>query len=162
MDRVYNFLEDCWEKYKFIISAILGVIIGVLYLKGYLVNVRGVTGTIVTFASIVIGVNGVFLTLVITLQESPAFERLKSIFPSFQKKLYISLRNQINFSLVVVILSIVINMLPPSPSIYLSALGVAIWFKFFMLTCIGSFFSVKLVTDIIVKNFDIPIRNRRD
>lgn len=162
MEKIYGFSEDIWEKHKIIISILLGIIVGILYFFGYIRNVREVTGTIVTFASIVIGVNGVFLTLVITLQESPAFERLKVVFPAFQKKLYISLRNQINFGLMMVVVSIIIYMLPPSPSKYLSAIGVAIWFQFLSLTCIGSFFSVKLVTDIIVKNFEIPSRSRRD
>ncbi|URM31594.1 hypothetical protein LLY41_14325 [Cytobacillus firmus] len=159
--NLYDHFEKVWEKYNIYLSVIAGVLVGYLYQQGFIVNIRSVTGNIVTFASIVIGVNGVFLTLIITLQESPAFIRLREIFPSFQKKLYISLRNQINYGLIVVVISIIINFLPPSPNKYLSAVGVGIWFIFFFPMCIGSFVSVKLVTDIIVKNFNIPTRARR-
>ncbi|MDN4523172.1 hypothetical protein [Fictibacillus fluitans] len=161
INKVYDFLEKTWEKNSLYLSVLAGIVIGYLYYRGYLVNIRSVTGNIVTFASIVIGVNGVFLTLIITLQESPAFVRLKEIFPDFQHRLYVSLRNQINFGLLVVLISIIINLLPPSPSKYLSSIGVGIWFIFFSLMGVGSFISVKLVTDIIVKNFNFPTRSRR-
>lgn len=161
VEKLYDSLEILWEKYSIYISVLAGWLIGFLYFKGLVMNIRTVTANIVTFASIVIGVNGVFLTLIITLQESPAFLRLKEIFPSFQTKLYKGLRNQISFGLIVVMISIVINLLPPSPSIYLSAFGVAVWFIFFFEMSIGSFITVKLVTDIIIKNFNIPTRKSR-
>jgi cobalamin synthase len=161
IEKLYDAFEVCWEKYSSYITLVGGVIIGILYFLGFVTNIRTVTANIVTFGSIVIGVNGVFLTLIITLQESPAFVRLKEVFPSFQTRLYISLRNQISYGLIVVMISIIINLLPPSPSIYLSAFGVSIWFIFFFQMSIGSFVSVKLVTDIIVKNFEIPTRSSR-
>ena len=160
-EKVYDFFEVIWEKYSIPLSIVASILIGFLYYQGLIVNIRAVTSNIVTFASIVIGVNGIFLTLIITLQESPAFIRLRELFPSFQTKLYLSLRNQIIYGLVVVIISILINLLPPSPNIYFSALGVTVWFVFFFLMSIGSFISVKLVTDIIVKNFNITTRKKR-
>lgn len=154
-------IEPLWEQYSLWICVILGVLTGVLYYFQLLVNIRQTIGNMITFSSIVIGVNGVFLTLLITLQESPAFERLREIFPTFQTSLYTGLKSQIQYGLVVVTLSIVISMLPESPNIYLSALGISIYFFFFWLMTIGSFYTVKLVTDIIVKNFNIPKRTRR-
>ncbi|MEH7436742.1 hypothetical protein V7182_04530 [Neobacillus drentensis] len=159
--KLYDSFEEIWERYSVIISILVGILFGVFYKFGFVTNVRSVTGNIVMLASIVIGVNGVFLTLVITLQESPAFLRLREFFPTFQERLYISLRNQIHYALVVVIISIFINILPPSPNIYFSSIGVSIWFIFFTLMGVGSFISVKLVTDIIVKSFDLPTRKRR-
>jgi hypothetical protein len=116
-------IEDLWEKYSVIISILFGIITGVCYYFGLIEKIRTTIGNVITFASIVIGVNGVFLTLLITLQESPAFERLRNFFPTFQTKLYISLRTQISYGLVVVTLSIIISILPPSPSILLSSVN---------------------------------------
>lgn len=160
-EKFYDRLEKIWEKNSFPISLVLCVVIGILYYKGLVTNIRMVTGNVVMFASMVVAVNGVFLTLIITLQESSVFIRLKEIFPDFQKKLYISLRDQIHFGIIVVAMSILINILPPSPNKYLSSIGVGVWFFFFILMGVGSFVSVKLVTDIIVKNFKIPTRSRR-
>lgn len=160
-EKLYDRLEIIWEKHSFAISFIICVFVGILYFNGLVTNIRMVTGNVVMFASMVVAVNGVFLTLIITLQESSAFIRIKGIFPDFQKKLYLSLRDQIHFGILVVAMSILINILPPSPNKYLSSIGVGVWFFFFTLMGVGSFFSVKLVTDIIVKNFKTPTRSRR-
>lgn len=159
--KLLNITEKIWEEKSGLICIILGVATGGLYYFNILGNIRFTISNMITFSSIVIGVNGVFLTLLITLQESPAFKRLKEIFPSFQISLFTSLKTQIQYGLIVVMLSIFISMLPNSPSIILSAIGISIYFSFFWLMTLGSFYSVKLVTDIIVKNFKIPKRNSR-
>lgn len=157
-----NKLEGVWEKHSIIISILIGLSVSGLYYINFIVNIRQAVGNVITFSSIVIGVNGVFLTLIITLQESPAFKRLRDIMPTFEERLYISLRTQIQYGLILVTLSIVINLMPPSPHKLLSTFGVSVWFTFFSLMTIGSFVSVKLVTDIIVKNFNIPKKQRRE
>lgn len=158
---LFHKLEDMWIRHQLIICTLLSIISGISHYFGFITNIRTVTGNVVNFASIVIGVSGVFLTLVITLQESPVFARLKEFFPSFQKNLYLGLKNQISFGLFVVILSIVITALPPAPYKFLATIGVTIWFFFFWYMSLGSFYTVKLVTDIIVKNFELPTRKSR-
>jgi len=160
--KIIDLIEDTWVKHSFLICLFLGIASGALHYFGLIANIRVVTGSVVNFASIVIGVSGVFLTLIITLQESPAFNRLREFFPHFQTNLYTSLRNQIGFGLLVVILSIVITSMPPAPYKWLASIGVAIWFFFFWLLSLGSFYSVNLITDIIVRNFNIPVRRSRE
>ncbi|WP_099157257.1 hypothetical protein [Virgibacillus ndiopensis] len=158
MEKFLDKLEVIWEKYSLIICIVLGLVTASFYYFYLIDGIRNTVSNVITFSSIVIGVNGVFLTLLITLQESPAFARLKHVMPSFQSRLYISLRKLIHHGLIVVTISIIITLLPPSPGRIYSAIGVGIWFYFFWSMTIGSFYSVKLVTDIIVKNFDIPSR----
>lgn len=153
-EKIFNKIEDIWLKHSLLICIVLSIITGILHYYGWVTNIRSSTSNVVTFASIVIGVSGVFLTLIITLQESPVFNRLRQYFPTVQTKLYVSFRTQINHGLIVVILSIIINSLPPAPIKYLASIGVAIWFLFFWLMTLGSFYSVKLITDLIVKNFN--------
>ncbi|WP_234032878.1 hypothetical protein [Paenibacillus faecalis] len=160
-EKIFEKIEDLWIKYSIFICIGLGILSGVLHYFGFLTNVRTLAGNVVNFASIVVGVTGVFLTLVITLQESPAFSRLKEFFPAFQKSLYLGLKSQISYGLLVVILSIVITALPPAPFKILASIGVCIWFFFFWKMSLGAFYIVKLITDIIVKNFEIPKRKSR-
>ncbi len=159
--KLLHRIEDWWLLYKYYICIFLGIVIGVLHYFGWVVNIRASSANVVTFASIVIGIMGVFLTLLITLQESPAFSRLGKYLPAIQTKLYKSLRSQINYGLIVVILSIAINSMPAAPFKYLASIGVFIWFTFFWLMTLGSFYSVKLITDLIVKNFNIPLKTPR-
>lgn len=160
-DKWLHDLEVKWEKYSIIICLILGLIFSVAHFLGLFVNVRFVTANVVNFASIVIGVTGVFLTLIITLKESPVFARLKRYFPELHNKLYIYLRNQIYFSLIVVVLSVLINALPSPPHKIFASFGVLVWSYFFWKMTIGAFFTVKIITDLIVRNFDIPPRHPR-
>lgn len=160
-DKQLEKLEDLWVKYHIQFCVFLGVISGLIYFFGYIVNMKNVVSNAINFASIVIGVTGVFLTLIVTLQESPVFERLRSFFPNIQTKLYRTLQWQINYGLILVMQSIIAISLPEIPNKLLSSIGVAIWFTFFWLVSLGSFYCVKLVTDLVVKNFNIPTKNKR-
>lgn len=113
------------------------------------------------FASIIIGVLGVFLTLLITLQESPIFERLRDYFPTIQKRLFIWLRSQIWTGITVVLFSVVITVMPNSPNRVVSSIVLAVWGTFFWWMSIGSFYTVKLVSDLIIGNFGFPKRTPR-
>lgn len=157
-EAILNKIEDIWVKYSIVICVLLSVATGIFHYYGWITNIRSSTANVVTFASIVIGVSGVFLTLIITLQESPAFSRLRAHLPTIQKNLYKSLRTQINYGLIVVMLSIAINGLPAAPYKYLASIGVGVWFLFFWLMTLGSFYSVKLITDLILKNFVVSSR----
>lgn len=154
-------IEDLWVKYSIVICIVLALIFATTHYLGFLINVRELVDSIINFSSIVIGVTGVFLTLIVTLKESPVFERLKKYFPIINKTLYFSLRNQIFYGLVVVIISILINSLPASPYRFLSSIGVGIWFFFFWKLTLGSFYTVKLITDLVVRNFDDTERKLR-
>ncbi|MBM7634063.1 hypothetical protein [Geomicrobium sediminis] len=154
-------IERFWEKYQVWICLIFALLSAVLYYFSLLQDIRGTLGDVITFSSIVIGINGVFLTLVITLKESIAFERLSFLMPKFQERLYKALRDLILYGLALVTLSVIISLLPSSPSRYLSAMGVSVWFFFFWKVSIGSFYTVKLVTDIVVKSMNTPVRKKR-
>lgn len=159
--EVFRKIENHWLRRSFAICFALAFICGISYYFGLIKNFRFAIINIINFASIIIGVTGVFITLLITLKESPAFKRLRDFFPVLNVSLYKHLRNQINYSLVVILLSIFIYILPPSPNKILSAVGVMIWFWFFWLMSIGAFYTVKLVIDLVIRNDELPKPNNR-
>ncbi|QGG57423.1 hypothetical protein [Paenibacillus sp. B01] len=156
-----NKIEDIWVKHSIIVCLIIGFLSGALHFFGLITNIRNLMGNVVSFASIVIGVTGVFLTLLITLDDSDVMKRIREFFPAFRLNLYHSLRSQINLGLAVVVGSIIITSLPQAPYRFLASIGVSIWSYFFWYMSLGAFYAVKLVTDIIVKNFDFPQRKSR-
>ncbi|WP_404452384.1 hypothetical protein LG329_18675 [Virgibacillus necropolis] len=161
MSKVSNWLEDTWEKHSVKISIFLSIIVGILYYLEVIDNLRDVLSDVISFSSIVVGINGVFITLIITIKLTPAFIRLKGILPNFENRLFGLLRSQVMIGLTVVIVSIMITMLPYSPSKLLSAIGTTIWSFFFILMAIGSFFTMNLVINIILANEDDPKVNKR-
>ncbi|WP_052749663.1 hypothetical protein [Heyndrickxia coagulans] len=154
-------LEKLWIKFANLICLLLSVVVAIAHYYGLIRNIRHLMESVINFSSIVIGIMGVFLSLIITLKESPVFERLRSLFPNLQRTIYISLRNQIYYGLIVVILSIFINSLPHSPLLILASIGVCVWFFFFWKLTLGSFYTVKLITDLVVRNYEVPKRKER-
>lgn len=159
--KALDSIEDFWVKHSILLCFFLGLAAGVVHFFEYIQNVREMAGDAINFSSIVIGVTGVFLTLIVTLQESPVFERLRKFFPSVQITLYKTLQKQIYYGLLLVIMSVLIKSLPASPYKILSSIGVSIWFTLFWLVSLGAFYTIKLVTDLVVKNFDLPTTNKR-
>lgn len=156
-----EYIEDLWVKGYWLISAMFGVCTGILYYFGLISNIRNSLGNIITFASIIIGVLGVFLTLLITLQESPIFERLREYFPTIQKRLFIWLRSQMWTGIAVVLFSVVITIVPNLSNRLVKTVGCSIWGTLFWWMTLGSFYTVKLVSDLIIGNFSIPKRTPR-
>lgn len=161
MTRIVSWLEGKWERYSVQISIILSIIVGFLYYFKVIENIRSVLSDVIAFASIVVGINGVFITLVISIKLTPAFQRLRDILPNSEKRLFNLLKNQVLYGLTVVLLSIIITLLPYSPSKFLSALGVGVWSFFFMTMAIGSYFTMNLIINIIVANEEDPRASRR-
>ncbi|MFP7255919.1 hypothetical protein [Terribacillus saccharophilus] len=143
-------LEKSWERSAFAYSLAIGFAVGLLYYFKLLVNIRDVLSNVIAFASIAIGLAGVFLSLLVSIQNSDAFKHLKQRMPNFEKRLYTLLRKQVLSGLIVVIISLFISMLPPSPNKIVSSVGVTVWSIFFVLMSGGIIFSVKLIIDLII------------
>jgi len=151
-------LENTWTEHSLLISALLGAFCSILYYYNYISNLRQTIANVVVFASIIVGMLGVFLTLIITLKESPVFDRMRSFFPKIEEKLFVWIRNQIWSGIFVVMLSVVISIMPNPTNRLITSSGVFIWTTIFWHICFGSFYTVKLITDLILKNVTQPIR----
>lgn len=161
MARVVPWLEEKWERHSVIISIIFSVTFSVLYFIGVIENIRYVLSDVIAFTSIVVGINGVFITLVISIKLTPAFQRLKKFLPSLEQRLFVLLKKQVMYGLTVVLLSIIIIILPYSPSRFLSFIGVSIWAYFFISMAIGTYFTMNLIINIILANEEDPKASKR-
>jgi Flp pilus assembly pilin Flp len=152
IDKVGNKVGAYWVSYSFLICIFFSLVVCTLFYFGLLTNVKSIMGYAVSFASIVIGVMGVFLSLLITLAESDVFKRIRTFFPTIETKLYRSFRSQINYALLVVLISIAITGASTFSNKWLAMIGLFIWSVFFLLMTFGTFYSVKLVTDLVTSN----------
>lgn len=154
-------LEDIWVSFNLLICIVLGISTGVMSYFDWIQKLDQNSSNIITFASIVIGVMGVFLGVLASLQDSPTFLRLRQIAPEINKKIYTNLRSQIYYALIVVICSIIINSLPNIQNKIVLSIVDGIWFVFIWLMTLGCFYSVKLITDLIAKSLNNHSRNTR-
>ena len=159
-EKFLCFLEDLWVKGALYICALLGIMFGLFYYCGLIGDIEFVILSVVSYASIIIGVTGVFLTLLITLKESVVFKRLERLFPNINIKIYLYLRNLIYYGLLVIVISVLISIAPDIPNKIIASMVIGIWFFFFWLMTIGTFYGIKLITDLIVRNIDFKERKQ--
>lgn len=152
--KAIDFFWNSWEKHNFITSLIFTIIPVVFYHFGYLSNIRENTGSIITYVTALVTINGVFLTLLITLKESPVFIRLKNSFPHLHDYLYKGLRKQILACIVFMIINIVIAVVGPDINITIAYSGILIWSYFMVNVSVGALYTLKIVTDLAVSEVE--------
>lgn len=164
MDRVKRVYEkviklpngffNFWEKYKLFTNLMISLLPIGLYFGGYLSNIRENTGSIISYAAVLVTLNGVFLTLLVTLKGSPIFIRLKTFFPKLHNYLYTGLKNQVKSCIVFMLLNLFISLVGPISNIYFISVGIVCWSYYLVDVSIGSFYNLKIVTDLALDKSD--------
>lgn len=149
-------LENGWTEYPYVFCSLFGLITAISYYQGFIINLRSTIAHVVVFSAVILGILGVFLTLLITLRESIVFQRMRVFFPDVNEKLFRWIRDQLWSGISVVLLSVIISVLPTPSNKFLSSFGVFIWSTIFWHIGIGSFYTIKLITDLILRNDNSP------
>lgn len=153
--------EDFLVRWSFVVSIMLSILSGLAHYAGILINLRVTAGNVIMYASAVIAVIGVFLTLVVSLQDTPTFARLREHYPHMQRKLLGFLHKEIALSIILLLFSVIISSLPVIPNKWISSIGVVVWFFFLWETSIGVLYAVKLILDLASRNIDQVKRTPR-
>lgn len=139
---------DLWEKKSIWVSALIAVIPLLIYYFGYLNFIRENTGSFITYASTLVTINGVFLTLIVTLKQSQIFERLRRFFPHLHNYLYEGLKGQIVSCIIFIGINLAISIVGPISNEVVAYVGLYMWSCFFIYTFIGAFYTLKIVTNL--------------
>ncbi|TAA67891.1 hypothetical protein [Planococcus salinarum] len=139
---------DLWELKGVYVSAVISIIPLIIYCLGYLNLIRENTGNFITYASALVTINGVFLTLIVTLKQSRLFERLKKFFPQHYAYLYEGLKGQIKACIVFIAINLIIAVAGPISNASIALIGMYIWSYFFVNTFFGAFYTLKIVTSL--------------
>ena len=149
-----NKLFDFWEVKPYFINFLCVIPLVFLYVFGWLDNIRENTSSVIGYASALITLNGVFLTLLITLKESPIFKYLKDRFPSVHSYLYTGLRRQIRSAIILIVINLAIGIVGEVDNIYLAIFGMIVWSYYLIDVSIGAIYNLKVVTNLATKKFD--------
>jgi uncharacterized membrane protein len=147
---------DYWENHALIVNFLFALIPISMYYFGFLNNIRENTGSIITFAAGLITLNGVFLTLLVTLKGSPIFIRLKSLFPKLHDYLYYGLKKQIISCIYLILINLIISIVGEVDNFILVVTGIVLWSYFMVDVSIGALYNLKIVTDLAIKDVDLP------
>jgi uncharacterized membrane protein len=162
--RCLYIVENLWVARPWIICGLLGIGTGIAYFYNLITDIRCVISNTATFASIIVAIIGVFLTMVVELSQrtnAPIVQRTKQTSPNFFRRLTRYLRNQILVSILVVLFSLIYPVLPVCIDKQFLTIAVILWGFFFWMMTIGAVYSIILVTDIILRDSQIPTQQRR-
>lgn len=146
IDRYTNRFWDLWEIKSIFVTALVALLPLALYLLGFLGLIRENTGSLITYASALVTINGVFLTLIVTLKQSQIFERLRSFFPILYSYLYDGLKGQIKSCIIFILINLVIALVGPVSNKVISSIGMYIWSYFIINISFGAFYTLRIIT----------------
>ncbi len=155
-DRVIKWAEDTWVKHDQLVFLFLSLVTVFFYWIHVIANFRANFPNIVLFAATITGILGVFLTLVIALQESPAFVRLKKYFPDKNKEIYGRLQKQLAYSMAVIVFSILAQSVVLPIPFFINSLALGVLSYLFWQMSIGSFYLIVVLISLVTRNFEIP------
>lgn len=112
------------------------------------------SGNIIGFSSALITLNGVFLTLLVTLKESPLFGTLKRKFPDLHDYLYTGLKSQLYSCVKLILVCIVISWFGNIKNIFFAVVILTILGYYISSVTIGALYNIKVVTDLTTKEFN--------
>lgn len=143
-----DYFWKVWEKRRFIINSLFSLVPIVLYYFNFMPNIRENTGSCIAYAIGILTVDGVFLTLLVTLKSSPAMTRLKKFFPNLHNYLYQELRKQIASCIYFILINLAIAVAGPVDNRYLILAGILFWSYYLVSITIGALFSIKTVMNL--------------
>lgn len=149
-----NKIFEFWEVKPFLINILCVIPILILYLLGWLDNIRENTGSVIGFAGALITLNGVFLTLLVTLKESSIFLYLKDRFPEIHNYLYTGLKRQIRSAVILIIINLAIGIVGVMENEYIAICGLIFWSYYLIDVSLGAIYNIKVVTNLAIKKFD--------
>lgn len=124
------------------------IILVILYYFGYLQNIRENSGSYISYGSALITLNGVFLTLLVTLKGSLIFIRLKQFFPKLHKYLYIGLKKQVISCIIFVLINLLIATVGPTNNLIIILFGIICWSFYLVDISIGALYNLRVVTNL--------------
>ncbi|MBG9716488.1 hypothetical protein [Bacillus cereus] len=143
-----TFFWGVWESKRFLVNLLVSVLPITLYYFNYMPNIRENTGSFIAYAVGILTVDGVFLTLLVTLKSSPVMERLKNMFPKLHNFLYEELKKQIASCIYFILINLAIAVVGPISNRYVICAGIISWSYYMVSITLGALFSLKAVMNL--------------
>lgn len=154
-DKKNKFIEKFWDFYEiqgFIINSLVVILLCFIYHLGYLSLIRENVGNLIAYGVALLTLNGVFMTLLVTLKESKVFENLKKYFPVLHENLYEGLKKQVARSIYFIIINLLIGIIGIISNLYIAYTGLIIWSYLLSDITLGSLYNLRVVKKLVEAN----------
>lgn len=159
MEATRDKLIDFINKYKLLAGIVLAVAFWFLYYNGYTKSIRLSVGNILTVSSIILGLLGVFLGLLIASRDQSFFKRANEYgayysIPKKRKSMFeyilLTVRNNFTLNLLFILLTVLIDIVPSVQNQELKSVFFGVWSGIFAVTLWNAFYIVQVVVKIIL------------
>jgi hypothetical protein len=155
MGKITDQIEDLFIKYLWVLCIVMSIFFAIAYNFGYIKNLRSTMPNVIMFSSIIFVVISFILTLLISLEESLLFKRIKDNFPNVTNDIYLFLNRIIFSSIFVVLLALFITVLPANVNGILKIIILLIGFASFWYMVFGAMYMLKYTTDMVLRNANL-------
>ncbi|MBG9785616.1 hypothetical protein [Shouchella lehensis] len=143
-----------WEKNKFWVCIFISCIPVFLFYSGYISHSKDNTGNFIAYSVGILTVQGVFLTLLVTLKSSPVMSRLRDFFPHLHNYLYFELRKQISACIYFILINLAFAVFVPINNKYLVFFAIVMWSYYMVYITIGILYSIRTVMNLATSDID--------
>ncbi len=154
-------LIDSIHKWRLVIFPCISVGVSYMYCNSDTVSIRESVSDIVSVSSIILGILGVFISIVALLEDSDFVKSLndyaglqKNKFDVF-KYLLLFVKRQFILNVCFIFLTVMIKFAPGSLNIYIRIICLSIWGTLFLLTFWGVYYIINIIINIQLQNYNI-------
>lgn len=150
-------LVDKIDAVRYYIAGLMCLFTVCIYTNNYMLSIRGAISDTISFSSIILGIIGLLIGLLMNLKEDSIFFKRAKRF-DLDTNIYITLlnrmRNAFMYNILLVLLSIFYCFVIPDMPILIKYIGLFIWFFLFIIVSWDVFYLIWLIVKICTFNDD--------
>lgn len=142
---------DIIDFFRYYIITIFCFILVILYNRAYMLSIRGAISDTISFSSIILGILGLLIGLLMSLRDDSIFFKQAKKYDlkdSIYDKLLKRLRNAFLYNIILVLLSIFYCFVIPNTMHLIKYIGLLLWFFLFLLVAWDVFYLIWLIVKI--------------
>lgn len=162
-------LIDYINKWRYLLGLLISIFIGYIYIKGWVKSIRLSVADILTVSSIILGILGVFIGLLISMQSKEFLKKLK-IYSEFVSKenetnfdafnyLVKYMRNAFMKDVFFIVITVIVDFVPSGINCYIKIPLIIIWSWLLIISLWEVFYSIDLIVKIVL--FEEPKSSRK-
>lgn len=144
---------DVIDYFRYVIAILLGLAMLFLYNNKFMLSIRGAISDTISFSSIVLGILGLLIGLLISLKDDSFFFKQAKKYDlkdEIYKVLMVRLRNAFMFNLALLLLSVIYCFVIPNINFWLKSSGLIIWFFLFLIVSWDTIFLIWIIVKICI------------
>lgn len=150
-------LVDKIDAVRYFITVFICSITVCIYANNYMLSIRGAISDTISFSSIILGIIGLLIGLLMNLKEDSIFFKRAKRF-ELDTNIYITLlnrmRNAFMYNILLVLLSIFYCFVIPDMNTLIKHVGLFIWFFLFIIVSWDVFYLIWIIVKICTFNDD--------